>query len=70
MTFMPTRTNFAAPEYEPTDEDLAEGMREAFAGLSEAREQSLREMRARIAVAQGEARKTLSYLLRQTPKTS
>jgi hypothetical protein len=48
--------NFADPDYEPTDKDLRELMREAFAGLREAREQSLREMRARIAVAQAEAR--------------
>ena len=41
--------NLADPDYEPTDEDLAELMRSAFAGLKEAREESLREMRARIA---------------------
>lgn len=53
---MAGRVNFADPDYEPTDEDLAELMHEAFAGVTEAHEQSLRELRARIAAAQGEAR--------------
>ena len=51
---MPRRVNFADPEYEPSDEDLAELMHEAFAGIGEAREESLRAMRARIAAAQAE----------------
>lgn len=52
--------NLADPDYEPTDKDLRDLMREAFAGLREAREQSLREMRARIAAAQAEARRSLA----------
>ena len=49
---MAARINLADPAYEPTDEDLARLMREAFAGLADAREESLRAMRARIAVLQ------------------
>ncbi len=48
---MRRNTNFADPSYEPTDEELAELMHEAFAGIKEAREKSLVEMRARIATA-------------------
>lgn len=53
---MSDRVNLADPAYEPSDEDLTGLMHEAFAGLREAREQSLVEMRARIAVLQREAR--------------
>lgn len=48
--------NLADPDYEPSDEDFAELLRSAFAGLREAHEASLREMRARILVLQTEAR--------------
>jgi hypothetical protein len=50
-----TKRNFADPDYEPTDEDFAELMREAFAGIAEAREQSLREMHRHIAELQRKA---------------
>jgi hypothetical protein len=53
---MPDRVNLADPAYEPSDEDLTGLMHEAFAGLREAREQSLVEMRARIAALQLKAR--------------
>jgi hypothetical protein len=53
---MDSRRNFADPDYEPTDEDLAELVHEAFSGLSEAREASLAEMRHRIARLEREAR--------------
>jgi hypothetical protein len=41
--------NLADPEFEPTDEQLAGLMHRAFAGIAEAREQSLRELYADIA---------------------
>lgn len=53
---MADRVNLADPTYEPSDEDLKRLMHEAFAGLREAREQSLVEMRTRIAALQLEAR--------------
>lgn len=46
---MPAPGNLADPDYEPTDEDLERLMRDAFAGIREAREESLRQMRERIA---------------------
>jgi hypothetical protein len=53
---MSARTNLADPDYEPSDDDLARLMHDAFAGLRDAREESLREMRARIERLQVEAR--------------
>ena len=53
---MPRRVNFADPDYEPSDEDLAELMHEAFAGVAEAHQQSLVDMEARIKEAQREMR--------------
>ncbi len=53
---MPTHGNLADPGYEPTDEELEGLMRAAFAGLAEAREESLEAMRARIRVLAAEAR--------------
>ena len=44
-----TRRNLASPDYEPSDADLVELMREAFAGVREANEESLRRLRERIA---------------------
>ena len=52
-------TNFADPDFEPSDDELAELMHEAFAGLAEARAQSDRELRARIAAAQRQAVRAL-----------
>lgn len=51
--------NLADPEQEPTDEDFARLMRDAFAGIREAREASLVDMRARIARMQVEVRAQL-----------
>ena len=48
--------NLADPAYEPSDADFARLMRESFAGLRRAREESLREMRARILALQAVAR--------------
>ena len=48
--------NLADPSYEPSDEDLAELMRNAFAGVREAHEESLRAMHARIERLEAEAR--------------
>jgi hypothetical protein len=51
--------NLADPEYEPSDEDLARLMHEAFAGVAEAHDESLRAMRARIQRLQTEVRDRL-----------
>lgn len=48
--------NLADPAYEPSDDDLARLMHDAFQGLSDARDESLRAMRARIERLQIEAR--------------
>lgn len=63
---MAARINLADPDYEPTDEDLARLMHDAFAGLADAREESLRAMRARIAELSKEARARFESR-RQTP---
>ena len=63
MQVMAARTNFADPSYEPSDEDLAELMHEAFSGIPAEREASLEAMRARIAAAQDLARARLAELL-------
>lgn len=49
--------NLADPDDEPTDAELAELMRAAFAEVADARARSLQEMRARIADAQAVARR-------------
>lgn len=54
---MPTPVNLADPSFEPSDDDLARLMHDAFGGLREAHEASLREMRARIQRLQAEARR-------------
>lgn len=41
-------TNLASATYEPTDEDLAELMHEAFAGVAEANQRALADLRAQI----------------------
>ncbi len=46
---MSRHVNFADPLYEPSDEDLAGLMHEAFDGIALRREASIRDMRARIA---------------------
>ncbi len=48
-SFMTPHVNFADPLYEPSDEELAGLMHEAFDGIALRRETSLQEMRARIA---------------------
>ncbi len=53
---MPRPINLADPSFEPTDEELDALMHAAFAGLKEARVESLRAMRERIARLQQEAR--------------
>lgn len=50
------RINLADPDYEPSDDDLARLMHDAFAGLRDAREESLRAMRVRIERLQVDAR--------------
>jgi hypothetical protein len=59
--------NLADPEYEPSDEDLAELMREAFRPVHGAREESLRAMRARIEQLEAEARARFEALRCLTP---
>ena len=46
---MNARGNLADPAYEPSDDDLARLMHDAFEHVIDAREESLRSMRARIA---------------------
>lgn len=46
---MDAPVNLADPAVEPTDEQLAGLMHRAFAGITDAREQSLRELHAGIA---------------------
>ena len=53
---MIARGNLADPAYEPSDDDLARLMHDAFSGLGRAREESLTAMRARIERLQAEAR--------------
>lgn len=42
--------NLSDPDYEPSDEELIQLSREAFAGVAEANARALEEMRVRIAV--------------------
>ena len=53
---MSVRVNLSDPAYEPSDDDLARLMHDAFEGLRDAREESLRAMRARIELLQVDAR--------------
>lgn len=53
---MAAQINLSDPTFEPSDEDLKGLMHGAFAGIREAHDQSLLEMRARIARLQVEAR--------------
>jgi len=46
---MNTPINLADPSVEPSDEELSGLMQRAFAGIAEAREQSLRQLYADIA---------------------
>ena len=50
-----TQRNLASAEYEPTDADLIELSHEAFAGLREARERSMAQLREQIATARAES---------------
>jgi hypothetical protein len=52
---MEPRPNLADPDFEPTDEQLAELMRRAFADVPAKKEASLRQLRARIAKAREES---------------
>ena len=52
---MPSPINLADPDFEPSDEDLTGLMTRAFAGVREAKERNLVDMRARIAQLQIEA---------------
>ena len=53
---MSARGNLADPTYEPSDDELARLMHDAFEHVGDAREESLRAMRARIERLQVEAR--------------
>jgi hypothetical protein len=56
--------NFADPSYEPTDEDLLELAREAFAGVREANERALQGVHAQIAARRVEVLARLRDLSR------
>jgi hypothetical protein len=47
--------NLADPDFEPTDEQLQELVRRAFAGVSEANARALKALHERIAVEGAEA---------------
>jgi len=53
---MSARRNLADPAFEPSDDELALLMHDAFEHVAEARAESLRTMRARIERLQAEAR--------------
>lgn len=61
---MNVRGDLADPAWEPSDEELTLLLRDAFAGLVEAREESLRAMRARIDALEVQARARLAASLR------
>jgi hypothetical protein len=54
---MKREPNLADPDFEPTDEELAELMRRAFAHIPIADQRRLGEMRARIRAGQAEVRR-------------
>lgn len=56
---MSERTNLADPDREPTDEELVELSREAFAGVPLANELALRALREQIAA---ESKKVLEWM--------
>jgi hypothetical protein len=64
---MSAHGNLADPDYEPSDEELAELMRGAFHGLVEAREESLKAMGERIDRLQVEAR--AQFEARRAPRS-
>lgn len=45
---MPASINLADPDFEPSDDELKGLMTRAFAGIREARERNLAEMRAHL----------------------
>jgi len=53
---MPPKVNMADPDYEPTDEDLARLMQEAFAGVKAANDAALAKIREEIRALGREAR--------------
>lgn len=60
---MPSNVNFADPEFEPSDDELRELSREAFADVASLRAESNERLRARIAVLRGESFARLSEFL-------
>lgn len=56
---MSGRVNLADPSFEPTDEQLQELSRRAFAGVAAAHANSLAKLRAEIAAARQEALRAL-----------
>ncbi len=49
--------NLADPDFDPSDEQLAELMRRAFAGVGEAHSQALKQLHEQIAQQGAEARR-------------
>lgn len=66
---MSARGNLADPAYEPSDEDLLGLMHDAFEHVRDAREESLRAMRARIERLQTEARARFEAARRRSAGT-
>lgn len=64
---MSAHGDLADPAYEPSDDDLARLMRDAFEHVVGAREDSLRAMRARIAQLEVEARARFEAMRRSAP---
>ena len=55
----PRHGNLADPEYEPTDEELQELSRSAFADVAAKSDEALRQVHARIAELRAELRQKL-----------
>jgi hypothetical protein len=65
---MSERRNLADPAFEPTDADLMELSREAFAGVREARDRTLEELRAKIATLRAQVLRDLDERLARPAK--
>lgn len=59
---MEPRPNLADPDFEPTDEQLAELMRRAFAGVPAQLDDNRRKLREQIAAARRQARQRFTEL--------
>ena len=64
---MSSSANFADPQFEPSDEDLLELSREAFAGVAELRLTAREQMRVRIAALRVDALARVAALIASRP---